>query len=821
MRRTIAHKRFPDLAASLFLMFSLAVMPAALALETESETQQTNNPTDENDVEDEVILEEIVVTAQRREQSLQDVPVSVTVFTGDDLERSNINEGSTLLSLTPNVAFSEDGQTGSRGISISIRGVNDIKSGENSVINSIGAYLDDFSVASVANGTINPQLQDLERVEVLRGPQGTYFGRNSVGGALNLTTRKPTDSLGGRLNFGGGRHDDAGEVFHLGGTFNVPVTDTFWLRGLTYLETDSGLVENINPTGAPDSGHDHLSARLSGRWQQSDSTLVDAMVMHSDESQGTDATVPSGVWDIDTVDTFGLGVAPSLTQAPDPGTGFFPSNRNRLSHDLDERNDNASTIGIAKLQKQIGARSNLLLVGGVIDSSSDRLFDNDLIGGADLVQRTNAYEGTSSSLEARYERASERFDWVLGALYARDEQQQETRIRVGESAATPINGVSLLPPAFVFPVGLCLQCNDKEFEVSSSALFGDVTWHASGRLDVTLGARATRDDVTTTVNSTTSLQPGLPFSNVFREDASNQVTFDDLSPRLGAHYQLNDDVRVYGLISKGYKGGGTSIGHDTNAPGQPAIIAPFDEEELWNAEVGFKSEWLGRRLRVNAAAFRLDWSDLQLESFRFLTSGDLSSNFEQTINIDSARAQGVEVDWTARVTNRLSLSGGLGYLDAVIDCACVAELTGGFVVDLDGAEVPRSPELTGHLVGEYRWTMGSTAAFVAAELLHRDGQFADIEATTWRQTRGRFTPNSGGTAFVPAVGDDGFPFRTPDYDVVNLRGGFFRGQWEVAVYVENLLDEDYYTGTQENFGLTGIRLRPHPRKLGTNVSFHF
>ena len=769
----------------------------------------------------EIVLDEIIVTAQRREQPASEVPVSVTAFSGDDLVRQNITEASQFLSLTPNVSFTDDGQVGSRGLSIGIRGVTDLKTGENSMINSIGVYLDEFSVGSVASGTINPQLQDLERVEVLRGPQGTYFGRNSVGGALNFATKKPVDRVEASLTLGGSSYDSAGATSQIGGVFNRPITDNFWLRGSAYLETSSGKVDNIETDGADDSGHDYVNVRLSSRWLASEKTTVDLMVMHTDESQGTDETVPSGVWDIDTVDTFRLGVEGSLLSPPDPGTGFYPENRNRLSHDLDERNDTTTSLAVLNLNRRLSDRSAFKLIGGLIRSENDRLFDNDLIGGADLVRRENDNEGTSWSVEGRYESTGDRVDWVVGGLYSRDSQEHKTRVQVGSSAATPIEGVSLLPPPFIFPEGLCLQCTDKEFEVESAAIFGDVTVRLTDRLGLSVGGRFTHDEVTTSLFNSTSLAPGAPYTNTFRADASNTVDFDDFSPRVSLRYEVDDDLSLYGLVSKGYKGGGTSIGHDTNAPGQPALLVPFAEEELWNHELGFKSEWLDRRLRVNGSVFALDWQDLQLEAFRFLTSGDLSSNFEQTINLESAKARGFELEMEALVTENLTLTGGLGYLDSEIDCDCTAELTGGFVVDLQGHDIPKSPKVTANLAAEYRWQLKSAAAYARAEWIHRDGQFADVEALTWKQTRGRFTPSSGGTAFVPDS-PDGFPFRTPDYDVVNLRAGaFLSNGWEVVAFVENLFDEEYYTGTQENFGLTGIRLRPHPTTFGANLTYHF
>ena len=123
------------------------------------------------------VLEEIIVTAQRREQNLQEVPISVTAFSGANLEQRNIKSATEYLSLTPGVSFTEDGQSGSRGLGIAVRGINNLVSGENAFVNSIGIYLDEFSVASVPNQVANPNLADMERVEVLRGPQGTFFGR--------------------------------------------------------------------------------------------------------------------------------------------------------------------------------------------------------------------------------------------------------------------------------------------------------------------------------------------------------------------------------------------------------------------------------------------------------------------------------------------------------------------------------------------------------------------------------------------------------------------------------------------------------------------
>jgi iron complex outermembrane receptor protein len=224
-------------------------------------------------------------------------------------------------------------------------------------------------------------------------------------------------------------------------------------------------------------------------------------------------------------------------------------------------------------------------------------------------------------------------------------------------------------------------------------------------------------------------------------------------------------------------------------------------------------------VRLNGSVFYLEWTDLQMESFRFLTPGDLSSNFEQAINVEDAEAFGAELELTAAVTERITLVSSIGYLDTEITSNTQAEITGGFTVDLKGLEIPKAPELTFNISGEYRFPMGNNEGWLQLEFIHRDGQFSDIEGLTYQQTDGP-SPNGGPARnTVDEFGD--FPFRTPDYDLWNFRAGFDMENWRFTAYVQNLTEEDYYTGTQENFGVTGMRLRPHPRVMGGSISYSF
>ncbi len=781
------------------------------------------------------VLDDIVVTAQRREQSLQEVPISVTAFTGAQLDQQNIRGAIDYLALTPNVSFTEDGQFGKRGLGISIRGVNNLVSGENASINSVGIYLDEFSIASVPNQVANPFLPDMERIEVLRGPQGTYFGRNSLGGALNMTTRNPGDEFEAKISVGAESYDQAGQMFNVTGVFSGPLADNFKLRSVLQYENSDGYVENIckagasnlecpfaaennfTPNGREDSGHEYWMGRLKAVWDVSDSTSVSGTFIYAKEDQGTDENVPSGILDLDTVDTLGL------QSAIDPGTGFWPNNRNELSHDLPEKNKLETTIAIINVTHSFNEDLTLKWITGLVDAEFDRLFDNDLVGGVDTISRTNKYEGTSWSSELRLESTGDRIDWVAGLLYAQDEQKQRNNVAVSSNATATAGGVGWLPP---FPPGLGLALNRKKFEVEQIAVFGDLTYRFTDRLELIVGGRYTHDEVDdflagNGIAPTCGCPPGPGFFESFvnlpRPVATGSQSFDDFAPRAGLRYAITEDVNGYFTVSKGYKAGGSSLGNNTNAPGEPAFTVPFDEETLWNYELGIKSELLDNTLRVNGSVFFLDWSDLQFESFRFLTPGDLSSNFEQTINIEDAEAFGVEVEFAWVPIENLTFTGALGWIDTEITSDTKAEITGGFVVDLKGLELPKAPELTFNVAGEYRWPISESEAWVRVEYIHRDGQYSDIEGLTNLQTRGP-SPNQG---LVRPVGPGEFPYLSPDYDLVHLRAGIDLERWSIGVYVQNVTDEEYYTGTQENFGASGIRLRPHPRIIGGNVSWRF
>ncbi len=800
-------------------------------------------------------LEEIIVTAQRREQNMQDVPVSVTAYSADFINKANIGAARDYLALSPGVAFTDDGQSGSKGVGIAIRGVGNLVTGENATVNSIGIYLDGFSIASVPNQVANPSLPDMQSIEVLRGPQGTYFGRNSVGGALNLRSQNPTDEFGWKLTLGSEFYEDANEMGNVTAVVNTPITDNFRVRSVLMYEDSGGRVDNICaagkgpdscpgaaengfvPNGADNSGYEQFFGRVRAVFDFSDTTTISSTIIYADEDQGTDENVPSGILDVDTVDSF------SISEAQDCGTGFYPENRNKLCHDLDEYTKNKSLIGIFEVATALNDNLNLTSIVGFIDAELSRQFDQDLVGGADTFKRNNFYEGSSWSAESRFDYSNSTFDWTLGALYSNDVQKQSNNAAVSTSPTHTINGVGWFPP---FPEDLGLNKNRKRFEIEEVALFGDVTYHFSDTLDLILGGRFTHSEVSkrfagfgvgpgpSSLNDPAcadffaGIAPPCAsffpsFENYARPVAEDEASYDDFAPRVGFRYQFSEEVNVYGMISKGYKPGGHSVGNNTNVDGDPAVTVEYDKEVLWNYELGVKSELFDNRVRLNASIYRSEWDDIQFESYFFLTEGDVASLFEQTVNLDEAVATGLELEMTAYVTENFTLSGSFGYMDTEITSPTQVQLSGGFTPQLQGLDLPKAPEMTASLVGEYSWMIGDNEAWVQLEYIHRDGQYSDIEGVANKQLNGP-TPNSvasGGPLVYHFSGPNEFPYLSPDYDQFNLRAGYDVGAWEIVGYVQNLTDEEYYTGTQENFGVTGIRLRPNPRTLGLKVSYSF
>jgi iron complex outermembrane recepter protein len=732
-------------------------------------------------------LTEIVVTAQRRQESLQSVPISISAFTAEDISRSDMNEARDYLSMAPNVSFADDGQTGNRSIRIAIRGVSNISLGDRAVPNALGFYIDDFNVGTVANGTINPALLDVKQVEVLRGPQGTYYGRNSSGGAINITNNLPDNSWFTEVAaYGGNYNTNGGRII-----VNAPVSDTFFLRGVIGFESSNGTVKNVNPAGTPNSGYDQTDARLSARWLINDRFTADATLTYMHDAEGMDADVNTGVLELDTIGIEGPGFRPISD-----GLGFYPQNQNLVNHGIPEWNRNDLEEANVRLTYEFD-NFTLKSITGDIKTTNSRMFDEDAVS-VDAIYRNNEWKAESYGEELRLQsKAGGALDWVVGALYARDQVRQFNLVATGPDTTYtyPDTGqtVSVLPPV---PPNLPINENTTGFDDDSAAIYGEVTWRPIAPWAFTVGGRYTRDTINDTQTGVFSF--GSPEPNL-----AGGSSFNDFSPHAVVSYNFTSDDMAYVSASHGYKAGGHDLNDVTeNAAG--TIIVPtvttFQPEKVWNYEVGYKSEFWDHRAMFDASAFYIDWKNLQAEENYLAIPGDIASAVQSTVNAASATSKGIDMQARVRPIQPLTLGASLGLLDAKFGSFPNANVYG-YEVNLSGDNLPQSPHVTANALVEWAEPVNvDTNWYIRYEEVYRSSSESNLEGVA---------AVSGQLAQYGVIGT--FPFKMPSYEIGNLNAGLTSKGWSLLASADNVFNKEYYTGTGDHFGFGGVRVRPHPR----------
>lgn len=699
-------------------------------------------------------LEEVVVTSRRREESLQDVPIAVSAFSAESIARNMIEGVDDVFSRTPNVSYTTEGSRDRKRLSI--RGVTEFitEAGEATVpANTFGIYIDDFSVATA---TSNPGVMDIERIEVLRGPQGTYFGRNAVGGALNITTKKPTNDFFAEVSADASRY----ETYEVAGTLNLPlIDDKLAMRANVKYQESDGYIKNINPTGGGNDS-EYKYGRLSLRYTPNDRLTLDVIASASDELVGMREGVPSGVLSAFTESLYG-------TVTPD-GIGYWPQNTDRVNFNRPQE--------VGSKYQYITARGeyrwdNLRFtsVSGYLES--DTFLRGDVDGGSqDLFYEHKPYNRDALSQEFRLGSIDGQvWDWTVGAIYSRDRGNIDQATQVGEDQP------------FGLPVGFEVTRNVADNETIGAAVFGEAVWHATDRLDLLLGLRATRDKVKTREITFTAGDARLSIED---ED-----TFDDISPKFTASYALSDVSKVYATISKGFKSGGVQIAQND------LLSDSYDPETIWNYEVGIKSDFWDGRARLNAAAFLMEWTDLQA-SFAVADIDDEGTIvFTSGIqNAAEATNYGIEAELSLLPTERLLINVSAGYLHAQFDKFTNAFIDGE-IVDLSKQQMPNAPHWTASADAQYTFPVSSTwEGFVRTEWMYRDDTYSDLTAVARR--------------------DEGFPFLVASYDHTNLRAGLQSERFSIVAYVENLFDEKYFTNVYEKAFVSGMALQPSYQTYG-------
>ena len=557
------------------------------------------------------VIEEIVVTAQKREQSLQDVAASISAISAQDLEFKGLKDMRDLQFAVPSLHFKE----GLGEPSISIRGV--------------GAFATQPGVATSLGGiyqtrsTLSQLYQlDMERVEVLRGPQGTLYGRNSNGGVVNFIPARPTETFEALLRAGYAEFEE----YNVQAVISGPVTERVRFRvAADHREIDDGWVDNLNP-----GGKDLMQGRFNSIRGQLDVDLTDAfsanLIYAYSELQG-----PLDHFSAMTENKDLLGSPATDTQArPDAVFSTEP-------HEIyaDTKNDSDRSYQL------FGMTLEWDLEWGTIKSiTAHQTFDDRFIADRDqtalsIYDTDDDSQTESFTQEINVIGGNDAFDWVIGVFYLDEDYERHLMF-------------DILSPALSIPVPARLDFNQSKFETESLSFFADATVNLTDRARVSLGLRYNEDEIDEFHQNNLVILPGTPFEGVVPVcDKAESETWDSTTGRVVFQYDVHDSGNVYVSYSTGFKAGGV-VGFE--------CTPPYNPEEIDSYEIGYKATFGGGRTSVSASFFYYDYTDFQVFQ--------VTDTATTTVNADSADIQGFEFETSSLLSDAWSISFGLTLLDA-------------------------------------------------------------------------------------------------------------------------------------------------------------
>ena len=747
----------------------------------------------------------IIVTATKRDANLQDIPFSINAQTAEDIQKSG---AVTLEDLSRNVAGLSVQNLGPGQSQVSVRGVSagQVVRDQPGVKEQVGVYLDE-SVISLSLFTPDIDLYDLNRVETLRGPQGTLFGSGSVGGTIRYITNQPKigvteGSVEANLNLVNG--DDIGG--HLKGAVNIPMGDTAAIRAVGYYTRYGGFINAVGPAGGDDvNSGERYGGRLALTFEPSDNLSITPRVVYQ-------KITADGFNRQDIYNLYGNRFTTTRPQVTYDEREQYLLLREGFEDEtlIADLNLNVG-LGGAKLTSVTSyinrdilvSRDASALTGSVsVDlgfPTAGVLLPSNLIDTTDL-------ETWSQELRIASDNDSP-FQWVLGAFYSKvDRVYSQTlptpgydaftdaTLGAGTSAAVA-NGFAANSPYNAF----------LPYDIKQFALFGEVSYDLSDAFTATAGGRYYD------FKETRSFRSGGLFAN--GDNRTDSTKSSGFTPRFLLSYELSDAVTVNAQASKGFRLGGVNdpLNLPLCTPADAALFGGFqdyDDESLWNYELGIKSQ--GRGFTFNAAGFYNDIRNLQVT----LDAGSCSSRI--VFNVDKAHSMGVEFELGLSPADGLdfNLSGSL--IEAEFDTTLPGVLATATGIR-DGNRLPSVPKFQLSASGSYEWPVGDAAnMYVAASFQHVGTRFtqpADQENNPRTFVHG--LPFGG----APASSSTTVDLQLPDYQLVNLSAGVdFDNGLSLIAYVNNLFDENallsfdrerggrarlgYTVGQPRTFGIT-------------------
>ncbi len=707
------------------------------------------------------MLEEVVVTAQKRTESLQDVAISIAVVSGAELAALNKTQIADLSRLIPGFTFAES--TSDAGRNILIRGIG-TNSFSRSVDLSVGTVVDNVASGSLSGSVLD--FSDVQRVEVLRGPQGLLFGKNSSAGLLNITTYNPTQELatGFRSAYG------SENLVNLYGYVSGPIIeDTLLGRVSLYSNTSDPMIENEYPGGDDFNDRDEWGGRAKLRWLINEDLDTQFNYTHI-ERKHTCCVGP-------------LRQVAAGSVVDREGGPVGPKNDKVLDNDTSK---GETKVDIYSLEVNYSLGDYLL--------TSISAYTNENVFGA---ARADLYIRTALPLNDSFEKyeqytqelritspAEGEITYVAGLYYFHKKIDRTflrfidlAGIALADSGALTVNSVT-------------------DTDNESVAGFGQATWNVTDHSRLSLGARYNFDQLG-------HKQSVVPFPGTAPEAPPGSIdatTDDDAgSWRIIGEHDIADDAMIYASYAKGYKGPGSN-----SLPSGPTSGDVFVDPEIPTSyEIGIKSQWFDNRLRFNAAAYYSTFEDFQASA---QIAGAFPPIFFLT-NAGELETQGMEIEVNAQLAEHFQLQGSLAYTDAIFsdwqEAPCyarqsVAQGCVDGVQDLSGAPMPNSPKWSAYLAGTYYIPVPSMPfdGFASLNFFYRDEVQFD-------------------TANNPLLVGD--PYNTFDfYTGVAARDGRYRVQF----YVQNVFDQFYTAaiGGQETVGVEAAHILEYTYKRRFGVS---
>lgn len=729
------------------------------------------------------VIEEIVVTAEKREVSLQDVSLAVSAFSQDRLDQSGISTINELQNVTPNLQFTTVGNFGPHVI-LTMRGVGTDVVTSNAdtgvALYQDGVYMGRSSAALMG-------FYDVERVEVLRGPQGTLYGRNSTGGSINVLSARPGDEFEAYAEALFGEFDHG----RFRGFVNMPFSDTVSGRFTVSWEERDGYMENLVPGVADKNDIDNVSVRGQLLIDVNDNLDVLLRGFYSDTGGvGSTAQQWGGRYPPFAV-TGIIPVVPGVFGAPNIFPGIFnvveggaapvPDDLHKVRNDFEGSEDHTFSGGNIEITIYTDHFDVRSLTAWVTDDS-DLSRDGDL---SELALWTKGRMQKSEQFSQEITLTSNgdgALSWIAG-LYYFDEDIDD----VGVIEFINNSRWALLAGRPPFSGALIRDPNERK--TKSIAGYGQLEYAMTDRLTATLGLRYTEDDKEGGNPERSFYDPrtntplaGWPQSWVYDD------SWEETTGKIGMSYDLSENNLLYLSYSKGFKSGGTNVGG-----------LAFDPESIYSWELGSKNRFADNRLEVNAAFFRSEYEDMQL----------FTVGLTQTIvdNASDSTLEGFEIETVAALSDSVRLDASVAYLNAEFDNFVTSDPLRGApgrppapAEDLSGNKLPRSPE--------WEVNLGADVQFPVA-----GGQLTMRVEYHWQDEM-----------YFRAFNRESL--KQDSWDVFNARATYTSPgeSWHVSIFGKNLGDEEYATNIFPEavfFGGPAIASIAPPRTWGIELGRRF